>query len=97
MATPTSPTTSTWRRDVRRFCRNRLALIGLIYIVLLFAAAFAADVVAPYHYETTSPARALEGVSTSHFFGTDELGRDLFSTARAMPSSSLSARCWWGY
>lgn len=67
------------RRDFRRFCRNKFALAGLIYIVALFTMAFAADIVAPYHYETTSPPHALEGSTTSHWFGTDELGRDLLS------------------
>lgn len=67
------------KRDFRRFRRNRFAFAGLIFIVALFAAAFLADWVAPYHYETASPAHALEGSSMAHWFGTDELGRDLFS------------------
>lgn len=68
-----------FRRDFRRFCRNRFALAGLVYIAALFAAAFLADVAAPYHYETASPAHALEGSTWAHPFGTDELGRDLLS------------------
>lgn len=67
------------KRDFRKFCRNKFALASLIFIVALFAAAFLADFVAPYHYETASPAHALEGSSAAHWFGTDELGRDLFS------------------
>jgi ABC-type dipeptide/oligopeptide/nickel transport system permease subunit len=67
------------RRDFRRFSRNKLAVIGLVYIILLFAAAFLADWVAPYHYETTSPTHALEASTPQHWFGTDELGRDVLS------------------
>ena len=68
-----------FRKDLRRFRRNKLAVAGLAYILLLFAVAFCADWVAPYHYETTSPAHALEPASAQHWFGTDELGRDMFS------------------
>ncbi len=66
-------------RDIRRFRRNKPAVASLIYIIVLFIVAFLADWVAPFHYETTSPAHALEGSSWRHWFGTDELGRDLFS------------------
>jgi peptide/nickel transport system permease protein len=67
------------KRDWRRFRRNKLAVAGLFFILALFAAAFLAPWIAPYHYETTQPAHALEGASAAHWFGTDELGRDMFS------------------
>lgn len=68
-----------FRKDFRRFRRNKLAVAGLIYIIILFTAAFLADYVAPYHYSTPSPPHALETSTAQHWFGTDELGRDLFS------------------
>jgi ABC-type dipeptide/oligopeptide/nickel transport system permease subunit len=67
------------RRDWRRFSRNRLAVVGLGFILFLFLIAFTADWVAPYHYETTNPPAALEASSLKHWFGTDELGRDMLS------------------
>lgn len=67
------------RRDWRKFSRNKPAVFGLAFIVILFAAAFLANWVAPYNYDTASPPHALETSSIHHLFGTDELGRDLFS------------------
>lgn len=67
------------RKDFRRFRRNKLAVAGLIYILALFTVAFLADWVAPYGYDTPSPPHALETSSIHHWFGTDELGRDMLS------------------
>jgi peptide/nickel transport system permease protein len=63
----------------RRFFRHKLAVIGLVMVGIVFFAAIAAPLIA------TSPPRAqdltntLQGPSSSHWFGTDELGRDQFS------------------
>ena len=67
------------RADVwRRFRRNRLAMVGLIFIVLLILVAVFAPWIAPYTYtERTSSFR--QGPSLDHWFGTDAIGRDVFS------------------
>jgi ABC-type dipeptide/oligopeptide/nickel transport system permease subunit len=67
------------RRDVwRRFRRNRLALAGLVFIVALIVVAILAPLVAPYGpTERGGPFRA--GPSGDHWFGTDRIGRDVFS------------------
>ena len=59
--------------------RKPLGAIGGVFLTLaVFWAAFA-PAIAPYDYNVTSLASRLEGPSTEHLFGTDELGRDLFS------------------
>lgn len=66
---------STWRR----LCRNRLSVIGMTILSIFILAAVFADVIAPYPYSKQD----LRGIglspSAQHLFGTDNLGRDLFS------------------
>jgi peptide/nickel transport system permease protein len=58
--------------------KNKLALTGLIILATLFILAVFAPVIAPYN-----PNEIIEdhiaAPSLSHIFGTDDLGRDLFS------------------
>ena len=65
------------------FGRNRLAGLGLGFLVVLGLAALLAPVVAPYDPNAISlgPSGVLQPPSWSHPFGTDELGRDGFSRA----------------
>lgn len=67
------------RADVwRRFRRNRMAMVGLGFVVLLVLVAIFAPLIAPYGItERTGVSEA--GPSAEHWFGTDSLGRDLFS------------------
>ncbi len=63
----------------RRFARNRLALLGTLIIVLLLISALLAPVIAPYDPIKTNIRDRLQGPSAAHLFGTDDLGRDIFS------------------
>ena len=67
------------RKDVwRRFRRNRLAMVGLVLLVALVLLAVFAPLVAPYSItERTSEFR--QPPSADHWFGTDRIGRDVFS------------------
>jgi len=62
----------------RQYRRQKLALIGLIIIGVIALVALVAPFVAPYgaNQETTSVLRA---PGPSHWLGTDNLGRDVFS------------------
>ena len=67
------------RADViKRFARNKLAMVGFGFIVLLVVVAIFAPLIAPYDYaERTAQFRAPP--SWDHLFGTDTIGRDIFS------------------
>lgn len=63
----------------RRFRRNRQAMIGLSMMLILVMAAVFADVLAPYDPIEQDWLLRLQPPSAQHLFGTDELGRDIFS------------------
>ncbi|MER8372170.1 nickel transporter permease [Mesorhizobium sp. M1406] len=64
----------------RRFSANRLAFLGLLIIIALLVVAALADVLAPYSptFGDLKNARLL-APSAEHWFGTDDLGRDILS------------------
>ena len=65
---------------MKRFKKNKLAMIGLIALTFFALVAIFAPVLAPYDPSEiiTSDTQA---PSLSHLFGTDDLGRDVFSRA----------------
>jgi peptide/nickel transport system permease protein len=62
----------------RRFRRNKLAVLGMILAVALVLVAIFANVIAPYDPTAISTDR-FATPSLAHLFGTDNMGRDLFS------------------
>lgn len=63
----------------RRVVRNRLAAVGVAILLVLTVTAAGAPWIAPYAPEAQIPTEALQGPSLSHLFGTDNIGRDIFS------------------
>lgn len=63
----------------RLFVRNRLALFGAMIIIALFVSALFAPIISPYDPVKSNIRERLTGPSVDHFFGTDDLGRDIFS------------------
>jgi len=64
----------------RRFSANRLALVGMLIIIGLLVVAAFADVLAPYSPTIGDLKNArLLPPGTAHWFGTDDLGRDIYS------------------
>jgi peptide/nickel transport system permease protein len=70
---------SQWSYARMRFFRHRLALIGMIGLVVIFGAGVFANFVAPYGYAQIDLSHILEGPSRAHYFGTDSIGRDEFT------------------
>ncbi len=67
------------RESWKRFKRNRTALLGLTVLALLVLMAIFAKWIAPYEFQEQIIADAYQGPSLKHLFGTDHMGRDLFS------------------
>jgi peptide/nickel transport system permease protein len=70
---------SQWSYARMRFFRHRLALVGMVGLVVIFGAGVFANFVAPYGYAQIDLSHILEGPSRAHYFGTDSIGRDEFT------------------
>ena len=73
----------------RRYKKNKAAMVGLVILIFIILIAVFADVIVPYEkcIEQVGAER-LQGPSAAHWFGTDDLGRDLF--ARVIHGSRYS-------
>ena len=68
--------------------RNKVTLAGCLILVVLVVAAIGGRMLAPYGINDVDMAKALQPPSAGHWFGTDELGRDVFS--RVLVSARVS-------
>ena len=64
---------------MRRLYKNKTAMFGLTIFVLLALSAIFAPLLSPYGYATLDMRNAFQGPSAAHWFGTDDLGRDIFT------------------
>ena len=62
-----------------RFKRNKLAMAGMALILLLILIAIFAGVIAPFDYAFQDLSVRLQGPNSTYWFGTDHLGRCMFS------------------
>src|SRR5689334_10789799 len=74
-----APPEHLWRRTLGRLARRKGAMLGLAVISLFVLAAIFAPYVAPYDPLGTNWALVRKPMSWAHPFGTDEIGRDVFS------------------
>jgi peptide/nickel transport system permease protein len=64
---------------MKQFIKNKMALAGLIFIMGILLFALLAPFIAPYDPTAIDADNILAAPSRSHIFGTDILGRDIFS------------------
>jgi oligopeptide transport system permease protein len=83
---------SLWLDAARRFSKNRLAMLGLIVLLLLVIIAVLAPVLAPYNYAYANfrVANLLPFRDPNHILGTDAIGRDYLSRLLYGARTSLS-------
>ncbi|MPZ79484.1 MAG: ABC transporter permease subunit [Actinophytocola sp.] len=76
---PKAPSHGQFADMWRRFRRNRLAMLGLAVVVILIALALLQPFISPYDPYDQNLVNSLQSPGAEHWFGTDVLGRDLFS------------------
>ncbi|HET7495049.1 MAG TPA: ABC transporter permease [Candidatus Limnocylindrales bacterium] len=89
------PARGLWGDAFARLRKNRLAMVGLIIVIVLFLLAIFGPIVAPYAYQAqdlkavvANGNRPIHPGDAHHILGTDQLGRDLLS--RLMDGARIS-------
>lgn len=70
---------SEFLRVMKQLSKNKIAMLGLILLVLECLLAALAPYIAPYHYAEMDLTSAFSTPSANHLFGCDDMGRDIFS------------------
>ncbi|MGN1003446.1 MAG: ABC transporter permease [Oscillospiraceae bacterium] len=70
---------SKFKQVVKRLLKNPVSVIGLIVLVILILVSIFAPLLAPYSPSEMDVFAAKTGPSAQHWFGCDQLGRDIFS------------------
>ncbi|WP_433997103.1 ABC transporter permease [Cytobacillus firmus] len=73
------PSLSFWKDVFIRFRKNKLALFGLVLLGLLIFMAIFGPYMTPYDYASNDLSNKNQSPSSEHWFGTDDLGRDMFA------------------
>ena len=82
------PSVSYWQNCWIRLKKDKLAMLGIVVIVLMTIPAILVPLLSPYTYDQTDFANALQWPSAAHPFGTDKMGRDIF--VRTMYGARIS-------
>lgn len=78
MESITRPNLTYWADAWRRIKKNNVAFISLLVIVLYILMAIFAPMLSKYEYTAIDSSKMNQFISSEHWFGTDELGRDLW-------------------
>lgn len=72
------PSLTYWQDVWRRLKENKLAMIGLTFVVLITIIAIIGPLLSKYNYYSQDLDMANQPPSAAHWFGTDKFGRDIF-------------------
>jgi len=80
-----------WRRGLRLLAQRRMALVGFGVVLFFVVLALLAPLISPYDPLATSWLTVRKPPTPQHWFGTDEIGRDVLSRVVWGARSSLLA------
>ena len=70
---------SLWLSAWKRLKKSRMAMFGLVLFIIICLGAIFADVIAPYPFDFQNLDETFQFPNAKHWFGTDSVGRDIFS------------------
>lgn len=73
------PNLTYWKDAWRRIKKNKIAFTGLIIIMVYIILAICGPMISKYEYTEIDSSRMNQFISSKHWLGTDELGRDLWT------------------
>lgn len=73
------PSLSYWKDVFIRFRKNKLAMFGLFLLAILIFMAIFGPMMTEYDYAANDLTNKNQPPSAEHWFGTDDLGRDMFA------------------
>lgn len=76
---PDEEVLSPWREAWKGFRKNKLAMVGMGIVLFFILLAIFAGVIAPEGVNEQKLGERLQSPSASHWFGTDDFGRDILS------------------
>ncbi|MCQ2566193.1 MAG: ABC transporter permease [Clostridia bacterium] len=73
------PSVSYWQNAWMKLKKDKLAIIGVVFIILMTLLAIFGPIFSPYTYEQQDYDVVNQPPSAEHWFGTDQFGRDQFT------------------
>ncbi|WP_308639199.1 ABC transporter permease [Paenibacillus silvisoli] len=77
----TAPSRSTFQENWGRLKKNKFAMTGMYVLIAMIILAIVCPILSPYNSYTNDLDNQFAAPSAAHWFGTDNLGRDLFTRA----------------
>ena len=74
-----STSISPFRHGLNSLLRKRVAMSVIIVLLIVYIVGLFAPLIAPYSYSETDLMNTQSGPTWDHIFGTDRLGRDIFT------------------
>lgn len=76
---PVDDVVSPWREAFWQLRKNKLAVFGALIIIFFILVAIVAPFFTPYEYDELHAGERLTAPSAENWFGTDDLGRDIYT------------------